>query len=518
MRLQHTPARPVNNLPPPPPTAPKPFPNIKSIRLNPELHAQNCANRNYPQLIQVPHRIAQLYQEWASLQASLRTERARHNSLSGRLRAIAPLKSTLAGDMVDETREQLLAEAKELKTKITQVEAQELALEDEMRELALQLPNTAHPETPIGDVPKVFGYINENLLPVPPASLVFSSKPFPGHGKSHIQIGQELHLLDFSAAATVSGWGWYFLMNEAVLLEQALINYALHLAVTLGWKLVTPPSIVYSHIGSACGFKPRDQNGEQQIYTLQQSTRHQGTKPELSLAGTAEIPLAAMYANKIFSEDELPAKTVGVSRCYRAEAGARGVESKGLYRVHEFTKVEMFAWTLPNPAPASPDTSESSDTAGTQTITPEELPTPSDKMFSEMLHFQTTILTSLRLPARVLSMPTTDLGASASNKVDIEAYIPSRYATAAGPWGEVSSLSSCLDYQSRRLNVRVKMKDSGSVKKSEFPYTLNGTAVAVPRVLLAILENGWDESLQGVVVPEVLRPWMGDVEVIKKKH
>ena len=511
MRLQHTPpAGPVNNSPPLPPTAPKPFPNIKSIRLNPELHAQNCANRNYPHLTQAPYRIAQLYEEWTSLQTSLRKERERHNSLSGRLRAVSPLKTTLVGD---ETREQLLAEAKELKAKITQVEARELALEDEMRELALQLPNTTHPEAPVGDVPKVLGYINDHLLPVAPALLVLSSKPFPGHRKSHLQIGQELQLLDFSAAATVSGWGWYFLMNEAVLLEQALINYALHLAVKLGWKLVAPPSIVYSHIGSACGFKPRDQNGEQQVYTLQQPTRHQGVKPELSLAGTAEIPLAAMYTNRIFSEDELPAKIVGVSRCYRAEAGARGVESKGLYRVHEFTKVEMFAWTLPNPAPA---TSESGDATAIQTITTEASPTPSEKMFSEMLHFQTTILTSLRLPARILSMPTADLGASASNKVDIEAYMPSRYATAVGPWGEVSSLSSCLDYQSRRLNARVRMKDAGSVKKSEFPYTLNGTAIAVPRVLLAILENGWDESLQGVVVPEVLKPWMGGVEVIKK--
>ena len=307
-------------------------------------------------------------------------------------------------------------------------------------------------------------------------------------------------------------------MNEAVLLEQALINYALHLALNQGWKLVTPPSIVYSHIGSACGFKPRDQNGEQQVYTLQQATRHQGTKPELSLAGTAEIPLAAMYANKVFSEVEFPTKTVGVSRCYRAEAGARGVESKGLYRVHEFTKVEMFAWTLPDPAPASLATHDRGDTTGIQTIATEESPTPGEKMFSEMLHFQTTILTSLHLPARILSMPTTDLGASASNKVDIEAYMPSRFATAAGPWGEVSSLSNCLDYQSRRLNTRVRMKDVGSVKKSEFPYTLNGTAIAVPRVLLAILENCWDESLQGVVVPEVLRPWMGGVELIKKKH
>ena len=427
------------------------------------------------------------------------------------------MKSTLAGDVVDEERESLLAEAKVLKEKITKVEAEEAALDEEMRELALQLPNTTHPDTPIGDKPKLLGYINENLLPAPPETLDPSVNPLPGNTKSHIQIGSELHLLDFSAAATVSGWGWYYLMNEAVLLEQALINYALHLAVQQGWQLVTPPSIVYSHIAAACGFKPRDQSGEQQIYTLQQPARHQGTKPELSLAGTAEIPLAGMYANKVFSEDELPLKVVGVSRCYRAEAGARGVESKGLYRVHEFTKVEMFAWALPDPAPATPTDPA---TSGAEATPKKPTPTPAEKVFAEMLQFQTSLLTSLNLPLRILSMPSADLGAPASNKIDIEAYMPSRHTTSTGPWGEVSSLSNCLDYQSRRLNTRVRMK--GNVgpdkKKMEFPATLNGTAVAVPRVLLAILENGWDKDVQGVVVPEVLRTWMGGMAVIKKKH
>ncbi|KAF8419652.1 hypothetical protein EV426DRAFT_634289 [Tirmania nivea] len=500
-----------------PPTAPKPCLNIKAIRTDPDYHSQNCISRNYPHLAQIPYRIAALYEQWAALQTSLRTERGRHNNISGRLRARAPMKSTLAGDVVDEERESLLAEAKELKEKITGVEAEEAALDEEMRELALKLPNVTHPDTPIGDEPKALGYINEHLLPAPPETLISSVNLPPGNTKSHIQIGSELHLLDFSAAATVSGWGWYYLMNEAVLLEQALINYALHIAVQQGWQLITPPSIVYSHIAAACGFKPRDQHGEQQIYTLQQPARHQGAKPELSLAGTAEIPLAGMFANKVFSEDELPLKTVGVSRCYRAEAGARGVESKGLYRVHEFTKVEMFAWTLPDSVPAIP----TNPNITTEADAIPKQPTPlTEKVFSEMLHLQTTFLASLNLPARILSMPSTDLGASASKKIDIEVYMPSRYNTSTGPWGEVSSLSNCLDYQSRRLNARVRMK--GNVgpdkKKTEFPVTLNGTAMAVPRVLLAILENGWDEGVQGVVVPKELRKWMGGTEVIRKRH
>ncbi|KAI5801458.1 hypothetical protein DFH27DRAFT_556877 [Peziza echinospora] len=508
---------------PPPPSAPKATPNIKGIRANPTYHAQNCLNRNYPNLAGAPHRIVALYDEWAALQTALRTERARHNNLSGRLRAAAPMKSVQEGDfVVMETKEALIVEAKELKAKILEVEAHEERLDKEMRELALQLPNSTHPDTPVGNDPKVIGYIQENLLPAPPETLVSSPTPPPGNSKNHVQIGTELALLDFSSAAVTSGWGWYYLTNEAVLLEQALINHALTLALSHGFKLVTPPSIIYSHIASACGFRPRDQNGEQQIYALQQPASHQGKKPEHCLAGTAEIPLAAMYANKVFTEDELPLKMVGVSRSYRAEAGARGVESKGLYRVHEFTKVEMFAFTHPDPEPAAP--SESIDPTSTTTTTSsstatEKSPSQSETIFQEMLSLQKTLLTSLNLPARILSMPTTDLGASASCKIDIEAYMPSRHPTATGPWGEVSSLSNCLDYQSRRLNTRLKVNTGeGGKTKMEFPYTLNGTAVAIPRVLMAILENGWCEKRGGVVVPEVLRKWMPGVEVIRKKH
>ncbi|KAF8470156.1 hypothetical protein BDZ91DRAFT_775715 [Kalaharituber pfeilii] len=440
-------------------------PNVRLIRSNPSYHSQNCINRNYASLSDTPHQIARLYDEWASLQTSLRAERGRHNSLSGRLRAASPLKSTSTGDVVDETREALLAEAKELKAKIVAVEAREAELEAEMQELALQLPTSPTRTYPLAT--------------------------------SQRCSSTELSLLDFSDASTVSGWGWYYFLNEAVLLEQALINYALSLALSRGWKL------------------PRDQHGEQQIYTLQQSASHQGKKPEHALAGTAEIPLAGMYANTTFTEDELPVKLVGVSRCYRAEAGARGV--------HEFTKVEMFAWTMPDANPPIPPNPHA-ETATPHPTTPTPTPSPStppqsSKIFSEMLTFQKDLLRSLHLPSRIILMPSTDLGASASQKIDIETYMPSRYNTANGPWGEVSSLSNCLDYQARRLNARVKLSGGPQGgKRTDFPYTLNGTAVAVPRVMLALMENGWDEEMQGIVVPEVLRKWMGGVEVIRKKH
>jgi seryl-tRNA synthetase len=361
------------------------------------------------------------------------------------------------------------------------LEAREQEINLEIDNLANELPNLTSSETPVGDEPKVIGYINEH-----PKTL---SPTFDPTESNHVQIGSELDLLDFSAAGLTSGWGWYYLKNEAALLEQALVQYSLGVAMKHGFLAVSPPSITYTHMSSACGFRPRDRGGEQQIYSLQQSPSDQDKgKPELSLAGTAEIPFAAMKANTDMEEGELPLRIVGASRCYRAEAGGRGVDTKGLYRVHEFTKVEMFAWTLPDGAETD--------------------------LFDTMLKIQTEILQSLGLHCRILEQPTADLGASATRKKDIEAYFPSRHARDDG-WGEVTSTSICTDYQTRRLATRVRNSAGG---KLAYPYTVNGTAMAVPRVLAAILENHWDQRNSSVRVPKVLWPWMHGVEVIKKKH
>ena len=380
------------------------------------------------------------------------------------------------------SKEQVIAEARLLKSKIASIEENESLVMSEIDSLAASVPNLTSDETPRGHEPKVVGFINDHPEPDPSSS--------DRVWRSHVHIGSELHLFDFAGAATTSGWGWYFLLNEAAQLEQALVQYALSVARRRGWAITSPPSMVYSHIAAACGFQPRDQHGESQIYNIQQSASDSGRKPELSLAGTAEIPLAGMKANTTLEEQDLPMKRVGVSRCYRAEAGARGVDTKGLYRVHEFTKVEMFAWTLP------------SDAASTDA-------------FEDMLSIQTEILQSLGLHCRILEMPSTDLGASAARKRDIEAFFPSRRLKDDG-WGEVTSTSICTDYQSRRLATRLDMRSQGG--KIVFPHTVNGTALAVPRVLAAILENNWDEKNMEVKIPEVLWPWMDGVKVIQHKE
>lgn len=471
--------------------APKPAVDIKHIRQNPGLYSQNCIDRNYGAHKDSPWKIIELHNQWLSLQQSARSLRERSNQLRKKLANAASRNGDV--DSATHDKESLINEGKALKEQLSKVEEQEALLQEEIDSLAQDLPNLSSTHTPVGTEPETIEYINDHPKPEP-------SKSDPVW-RSHVHIGTELGILDFAGAAQTSGWGWYYLLNEGAMLEQALVQYALSVARKRGWRAVSPPSLVYSHIAAACGFQPRDQNGEQQIYAIDQAEKDKA-KPPLALAGTAEIPLAGMKANQTFQDVELPLKTVGVSRCYRAEAGARGVDTKGLYRVHEFTKVEMFAWTLP-------------DNIDSEHFTvPAE--SSSEAIFDEMLSIQKEILQSLGLHCRVLEMPTTDLGASATRKRDIEAYFPSRREKDNG-WGEVTSTSICTDYQSRRLHTRVRLEKAG--RKLDFPYTLNGTALAVPRVLAAILENHWNERDYTVTIPEVLRPFMGGLDKIRgHKH
>ena len=467
----------------PPSIAPKPFIDIKHVRLNPGLYSQNCEIRNYKHLKESSFKVVKLFDEWKKSQRNGRDLRERSNAIRTKLSH----RKTFSGCDVESSNidqghlpnnNNLLEEARSLKHQISEIESQEARLNASMEALASDLPNLTSSQTPSSESePEVVKHIN----PLP-AHIGSSGSTW----RNHVHLGTEFDVIDFSSASTTSGWGWYYLKNEAALLEQALINYSLSVAMEHGFKVVTPPSMVYSHIASASGYRPRDLNGEQQIYAIQQSEKAQTTgKPELSLAGTAEIPFAALKANTVMPETDLPLSIVGQSRCYRAEAGARGVETKGLYRVHEFTKVEMFGWTLPH---------------------------QSEDLFHKMLSIQTQILEALGLHCRMLEMPAGDLGASAFRKRDIEAYFPSRKEKGEG-WGEVTSTSMCTDYQSRRLATRVKMKDGGI----DFPHTVNGTAMAVPRVLAALIEYGWDEREEVIRVPEVLWPWMHGIQVISKR-
>ncbi|KAI2626832.1 hypothetical protein GGS21DRAFT_529376 [Xylaria nigripes] len=504
---------------PRPTIAPRANIDIKHIRQNPDLYEKNCLERNYQVQSTYPSRINELFNQWQARQKEGRSMRERSNALRRQIANPAtiqhedeaedggaanpiqdesktsneasqsPLADSSKKDVRKMTKDELLEEARLLKQALSTIEGDEARLTDAMADLAVAIPNLTSEDTPRGDEPRVLTYINE---PHPFESASTSSDRV---WRSHVHIGSELGILDFASAATASGWGWYYLLDDGAQLEQALIAYALASITRIpGWRQVAPPSIVYSHIAAACGFQPRDQHGETQVYTLTQSASDAARlKPEHSLAGTAEISLAGMRADSLFEAAELPSKRVGASRCYRAEAGARGADTKGLYRVHEFTKVEMFAWTEPT----------------TEAVT---------DVFDEMVDAQTEILASLGLHCRVLEMPSSDLGASATRKIDIEAFFPSRAAQGLNDgWGEVTSASICTDYQTRRLATRMRGPASAGLKMT-YPYTVNGTALAIPRVLAAVLENGWDENEKAVTIPECLRPWMDGKEKIEAKE
>ncbi|KAI4169796.1 MAG: hypothetical protein LQ343_005445 [Gyalolechia ehrenbergii] len=469
-----------------PSIGPKPSLNIRHIRENPDLYVQTCIDRNYLRQSDYPQVIVHLFTEWKELQRNARTLRQRNNDIRTKLSHAKTFSGIEAPEASAEPHNEadLLQEAKQLKISIEKVESQEDTLNERIESLATDLPNLTSEETPIGTEPRVLGYINEHPN--------FAASSDDHTWRNHVHIGNEFDLLDFASAGTTTGWGWYYLKHEAALLEQALIQYAMSVAIKHGFSAVSPPSIVYTHIANACGFQPRDQGGEQQTYAIAQkengypTTRGGERSPEKTLAGTAEVPFAGMKANTTMTEHELPLRIVGASRCYRAEAGARGAETKGLYRVHEFTKVEMFAWTTKDKEQAT---------------------------FDAMLAIQKEILQSLGLHCRILEMPSADLGASAIRKLDIEAFFPSRREKNDG-WGEVTSASICTDYQTRRLNTRVKPVSSSG--KTEFPSTVNGTALAIPRVLAALLENGWNEREKRINIPSVLHQWMHGTEYIKK--
>lgn len=544
-----------------PPQGPQPLVDLRHIRFNAEQYSENCVRRNYAAMADYPARIVDLHQKLQTQKKDNATLRQSANR--NRRKMVVPkdeataeqeaLKrefedvrysergSGMALDRLnklkhknklpkevelelkkrgreerkvqyDTGREDLIEEARKFKQELAAAKAIEKALSDEMESLGLALPNLTSSETPDREQ-AVLSYINcdgetstgggegseRNLgtgkptteFGTPSSSIVF--KTTPDHWRSHADIGTELGILEFRAAAAASGWGWYYLLGDGARLEQALVQYALNVAHRHGWQLVSPPSIVRNGIAAACGFQPRDQGDEQQTYTLEGLP--------LSLTATAEIPLAALYADTTIEvSTEKPIRRAAVSRCYRAEAGSRGTSTKGLYRVHEFTKVEMFAWT-------TPDIGDGTDA------------------FNELVDVQTEILSSLGLPCRVLEMPATDLGASAYRKIDIEAFFPGRcrapkegsggsYIYNTG-WGEVTSASICTDYQTRRLATRTRI-GTGAGSQLAFPWTLNGTALAVPRIIAAILENGWDETTKTVAIPECLWPWMDGQERLGK--
>ncbi len=396
--------------------------------------------------------------------ASLDEDRRRAiTELEETRRSLNDLSSKMKGKMEQAAREKLIAEGKSFKAKIQDSEARVAQLEAEFDALLRSIPNMTHPDAPVAATEDGNREIRKWGKP-----REFGFKPL-----DHLELGTRLDLIDFDTAAKVAGQKFYYLKNEAVLLEQALINYALQALIKEGFTPVITPDLAREQILAGIGFNPRGE--ETQIYSV--------ANTDLCLIATAEITLGGMLSDAILEEAKLPLKFAGVSHCFRTEAGAAGRESKGLYRVHQFTKVEMFAFT-----------------------SPEE----SEKVHDKFLSLEEKLFQGLGVPYRVLDICTGDLGGPAYRKYDLEAWMPGRGEH--GDYGEVTSTSNCTDYQARRLGIRFRREGE---KKPLHVHMVNGTAIAMSRALIAILEN-YQEKDGTITIPQALAPFMGGITAIKR--
>jgi seryl-tRNA synthetase len=416
------------------------------IRENLEAVKTNCHNRNVKADVD---RVVQLDDQRRRLVQETQTLQQRQNEIS----KLIPKEKDPA------KKQALIQEGKDLRAKVAGLEAQSRQVEDDLGAVLRTIPNMSHPDAPVGTTAADNKVIRTSGEP----------RRFDFRLKDHVALAEALDLVDFEAGARVAGQKFYFLKNEAALLELALVQYAMGVLVREGYTPFVTPDVARVEVLEGIGFLPRDPDPDKrQIYSLADT--------DLCLIATAEITLGGMHQGQILEEARLPLRYVGLSHCFRTEAGAPGRDTRGLYRVHQFTKVEMFAFCTPG---------------------------QSEALHQELLTIEEKIFQGLGLPYQVSDTCTGDLGGPAYRKYDLEAWMPGRGQ--GGEYGEVTSTSNCTDYQARRLDIRFKAPGQ---KGTRFVHTLNGTAVAVSRAILAILEN-YQQADGSVVVPEVLRPWVG---------
>jgi seryl-tRNA synthetase len=355
-----------------------------------------------------------------------------------------------------DSRPPLIEKGKELKETLAKKETEFETVDSEWKTALLAVPNMTHPDAPIGASDE------DNV-----EKKVFGEVPSPSFTpRSHVELAEMHDLIDFERGAKVAGAKFYFLKGKLAMLEQALTQWTLKLMVEEGYIPMITPDLARDEVLLGAGFTPR--GDETQIYSVENT--------DLSLIGTAEIPLGGYHMNEVIDEETLPLKYVGLSHCFRTEAGTYGRESYGLYRVHQFSKVELFIFAAP---------------------------WQSEALHEELRRLEELVFQKLGLTFRTVDICTGDLGGPAYRKYDLEAWMWGR-GDGKGGWGEVTSTSNCTDYQARRLNVKLRKKD-GSL---DYAHTLNGTAVALSRGLIAILEQYQNED-GSITVPEVLRPFTG---------
>ncbi len=417
--------------------------DIQYIRDHAEEVKTGVKNKNFnPDLVDA---VLSLDSKRRELMTQSQTLRAKRNILNDQLKK--------------ERTEELITQSQDLKKELTDRELELEQVDSEFFTVMMQIPNLPAIDVPVGKNEtenkevKKWGTPNTFDFPI----------------KDHLELGKSLNILDFETGAKVTGSQFYYLYNAGALLELALVQYAMQKLSKAGFTPVITPDLAKSRFYLGTGYAPK--GNEAQTYTIEGQ--------DLGLIATAEVTLAGKHADEVISATQLPIKYVGYSHCFRQESGAYGKYSRGLYRVHQFTKVEMFIYCLPQ---------------------------DSDKYHQEILKYEEEIYQELGLPYRVVEMCTGDLGAMAKRKYDIEAWMPGR-----NDYGEVTSTSNCTDYQARNLNIRYKDNKG----ESGFVHMLNGTALVSSRVPLAILEN-YQQADGSVKIPDVLIPYVGFDQITRQ--
>ena len=349
-----------------------------------------------------------------------------------------------------------IEEGKRVKKALSEIEPKLKESEDLYNEALNAIPNLPLDNVPIGKGEEENKEIKKWGTP----------RKFDFRTKDHLELGKSLGILDFETGAKVTGSQFFFLYGDGAMLELALTRYAFEKLSKEGFLPVITPDLAKSRYYLGTGYAPK--GNEAQTYTIEGE--------DLGLIATAEVTLAGSHADEVIPESKLPLKYIGYSHCFRQEAGAYGKYSKGLYRVHQFTKAEMFIYCKPE---------------------------ESDKFHEYILKMEEKIYQDLGLPYRVLEMCTGDLGAMAARKFDIEVWMPERNG-----YGEVTSASNCTDYQARNLNIKYKAKDG----TKKFVHMINGSAIASSRTPLAIMENYQNED-GSITIPKVLQKWMGKEKI-----
>ncbi|MFH0955852.1 MAG: serine--tRNA ligase [Candidatus Falkowbacteria bacterium] len=436
--------------------------DIKFIRENKEKIKQAIKNKNINLDLD---KLLAIDEERRGLETKIDELRASRNKLASELKMGKP------------TPEQI-AQGRKYKEEIAELEIKLEKINETYLKLMVEAPTIPSDDTPVGNDEK------DNV------EIYKWGKPtkFKFNPKSHIELAEELDLIDFKRGAKVGGYRGYYLKNEAVPLAMGFLMYALEKLIKKGFTPVIPPTLVkeFALFGSGYFAGKKYNSDLDEIYKIANDEKlADGTlkKEDRFLIGTAEPSLLAYYADEILDIKELPIKLVGFSQCYRSEIGSYGKDTKGIYRVHEFMKIEQII------------------------ICPADIEL-SDHLQKEMIELSKELHKDLGLPFRQIQICTGDMGTGKYKMFDLEAWIPSRNG-----YGETGSASNFLDWQSRRLNVKYKDENG----ENKFAYMLNNTALPTPRILIAILEN-YQKADGSVEIPKILRKYMpGKIKVIKKK-